>query len=75
MVKFVSADGRAFTSFQPNCELNRGLKEAYNIQNNYTYRLFLQRNASKLMQQDRSYAYRKNKLTCACPSCVSLSKL
>lgn len=74
MVKFVSYS-RAFTSWKPNCEINRGLKEAYNIQNNYTYRMFLQRNAAKLMQQDRSYAYQKNKLTCNCYSCVSLTRM
>ena len=75
MVKFVDESGRAFTSYKPNCEVNRGIKEAYNLQNNYSYRMFLQRNASKLMQQDREYSKRKNQLTCNCPSCFSMSKL
>lgn len=73
MVKFVDASGRAFTDYSPNCELNRDIKEAYGIDNNYNYKMFLQRNAEKLMQQDRSYSYIKNKITCNCPNCVRIA--
>lgn len=73
MVKFVSYS-RSLTDWQPNCELNRDIKESMNLTNNFDYRMFLQRNAEKLMAQDRAYAYAKNKNVCFCPQCVRLSK-
>ena len=75
MVKFVDSSGRAQTSYFPNCEMNRDVKEAYGLTNNYNYRMFLQRNAEKLMSQDRAYAYAKNKLNCQCPQCVKLASI
>ena len=64
MVKFVSADGRAFTDYYPNCQMNRDIQEQYGLTNTYDFRQFLQRNADALRNQDRSFAYRKNILIC-----------
>ena len=69
MVKYTAADGRAFTDYMPNCEMNQDIKNMYGIKTDYQYRMFLQRNATKLMQNDREYTFLKNKLECTCPSC------
>lgn len=74
-MKFTSADGRAYTNFFPNCQMNRNIQESFNLTNTYDYRMFLQRNANKLMNQDREFAFRKNLLTCSCVSCVKLANL
>lgn len=49
MPKFVSEDGRAFTDYNPNCEINNYLQKKYNIKNAHEYRSFLQKNAEKVM--------------------------
>lgn len=73
MGKFVSADGRAFTSYNASCLDNRDIRESQGISSNYNYRMFLQRNAEKIMSQDRSFAYQKNKLECHCPQCKKIA--
>ena len=73
MVKFVSADGRAFTSYNASCLDNRDIRESQGITSNYNYRMYLQRNAEKLMEQDRSFAFQKNKLDCNCPQCKRIA--
>lgn len=73
MVKFVSADGRAFTSYYPSCQVNKDIQQQHGITNSYDYRMFLQRNATTLMNQDREFALKKNNLTCNCPSCAKMS--
>lgn len=50
MPKFVSEDGRAFTDYNPNCELNNYIQKKYDIKNSHEYRAFLQANATKLMK-------------------------
>lgn len=44
------ADGRAFTSYVPNCQLNNNIQNANNISNNKDYRSFIQLNGDKLMK-------------------------
>lgn len=50
MPKFVMSDARAFTDYNPNCELNNALQKKYKISNSHQYRAFLQNNAEKVMQ-------------------------
>lgn len=50
MPKFVSEDGRAFTDYNPNCQLNQMLQKKYNLNNSHEFRYFLQRNAEQVMK-------------------------
>lgn len=43
------ADGRVFTSYIPNCELNNNIQRVNNISNNKDYRRYIQSNGEKLM--------------------------
>lgn len=47
------SDGRHFTDYRPNCHLNNSVKLENQIPNSYDYRLFLIRNADKLMDLNR----------------------
>lgn len=75
MVKFVSADGRSFTDYRPDCQMNVQIMNRYGITNAYNYRQFLQQNAIALMQRDRIFARDRNILDCNCWQCVKLSKI
>jgi len=50
-------DGRVFTNYQPRCIRNAYLNEMLKINNmvssSYEQRLFLQRNAEKIMEEER----------------------
>ena len=48
-MKYTMADGRVFTSYLPNCELNAALQKQYGTNNVHAYRYFLQQNAEKVM--------------------------
>ena len=60
------ADGRLFTDYRPNYELNRYIEEENKIKNTHDYRLFLERNGEKIATKNRgtisyrNYAPRKN---------------
>ena len=47
------SDGRIFTSYLPNCELNNALQKTYGINDSHAYRYYLQKNAEKVMQDTR----------------------
>lgn len=49
MPKFVSSDGREFTSYISNCDLNQSIQQKYKLSNSHEYRAFLQRNATQVM--------------------------
>tara|TARA_Y100000816_G_C25926587_1_gene483159 strand:+ start:586 stop:825 length:240 start_codon:yes stop_codon:yes gene_type:complete len=49
MTKPGMSDGRVFTTFIPNCKYNDMIKEKYKKMNNNEYRIFLQENAEKVM--------------------------
>ena len=72
MVKF-GVDGRTLTDWRPNCEVNRLMKQQVGAGNNFNYRLWLQRNATNLMQAERKAALVRNKTHCNCPQCVIIS--
>ena len=49
-------DGRHFTDYRPNCFVNNLIQSQNSITDSYKYRMFLQENASKLMELNRLYA-------------------
>lgn len=75
MVKFVSADGRAFTDYRPNCEINRNIRNNMGLMSSFDYRMALQRNALPIISGQRKQAEIVNKLTCNCPQCKLVSNL
>ena len=52
-------DGRHFTDYRPRCLLNNIVRLDNNIRNSFQHRLFLTRNASKLMEEKRQEFYNK----------------
>jgi hypothetical protein len=65
MPKFVMSDARAFTDYNPNCDLNNIIQKKYNV-NNASYRAFLQQNAEKLIKD----SFKQEEKACAnCPVC------
>lgn len=46
-------DGRAFTDYRPNCDVNNQYRVNNSIPNSYQYRLFMTNNAEKIMENDR----------------------
>lgn len=48
-------DGRIFTNYMNNTRLNEYIKDANDITNNHEYRLFLQKNAEKMMNYEKSF--------------------
>jgi hypothetical protein len=64
-MKFVMSDSRAFTDYNSNCTTNKMLQEKYAPNSSeHDYRLYLQRNAEKIMQDLAPSTH--NKL---CPVC------
>jgi len=47
-------DGRCFTSYLPNCQLNENIMSLNNISNNISYKDFLQSNADVIMDNFKS---------------------
>lgn len=54
------ADGRNFTDYQSSCYLDKRIQHSTNISGS-EYRLFLQRNASILMDEKRKKAMKEPK--------------
>jgi hypothetical protein len=54
------ADGRHFTDYRPNCEVNTFIRSDNNIKNSFDYRTFLQTNAETLMNKNRDISTKKN---------------
>ena len=53
-------DGRHFTDYRPNCHTNNLVRTNNKIQNSFQYRMFLTRNANKLMTLNKTYNSQKN---------------
>jgi hypothetical protein len=68
MVFANDASGRSFTDYTPSCVLNDKIKKQAGISDNYSYKLYIQRNADKLMQADRSKASQVS-IMCSCLKC------
>lgn len=54
------ADGRHFTDYRPSCDLNNVINRDNNINNSFEARVFLQRNATKLMDLNKGDACLRN---------------
>ena len=54
------SDGRHFTDYRPSCDVNNSINSANNIKSSYDYRMFLTRNAEKLMEVNNKHNYAKN---------------
>ena len=48
-------DSRLFTNYLPNSKLNTYITKINNITNNDEYRIFLQKNASKIMENEKKF--------------------
>lgn len=59
------SDGRCFTSYMPNCELNTQIKSLNKIDNNSEYRSFLQQNADQFMKQMQSTCKHSEQFYCS----------
>ena len=56
------ADGRTFTDYRPNCNVNGLLRNSSNSFNSHDYRLFLTRNAQNLIDLNRNLAFEKHRV-------------
>lgn len=64
------ADGRIFTNYQANCQINQDLQKMYGTADIHAYRHYLQTNAEKIMADTATGA----KTCTMCPVCeASLS--
>ena len=54
------SDGRSFTDYRPNHEINRHIISNNNIENIHNYRMFLNRNADEIIKRNKNYIYMKN---------------
>jgi hypothetical protein len=52
-MKYTMSDGRVFTSYLPNCDLNNTLQKQYGTPDIHSYRKYLQLNAEKVMNDTR----------------------
>jgi len=53
-------DGRHFTDYRGNCSVNNLIRENKEINNSFKYRMFLTKNANKIMDINRMYSCQKN---------------
>ena len=58
-------DSRLFTNYLPNSKLNTYITKINNITNNDEYRVFLQKNASKIMENEKKF--NEDKRECSFP--------
>jgi len=56
------SDGRTFTDYRPNYEINRHIINNNKIENTHKYRMFLNRNAESIMERNNDYIILKNGL-------------
>ena len=54
------SDGRLFTDFRPNAEMNRYIESSNKIKNTHDYRSFLSRHGEQIIQKNRDYIFLKN---------------
>lgn len=52
----IMSDGRNYSSWQPNAEMNNELIKTYNIKSNADYRAFLTKNADMIIKQNQLIA-------------------
>ena len=54
------SDGRNFTDYRPNNEMNAHIINNNNIANSHDYRMFLNRSAENIMKKTNEYMFMKN---------------
>lgn len=54
------SDGRNFTDYRPNNEMNAHIINNNNISNSHDYRMFLNRSAEHIMNKTNEYMFMKN---------------
>lgn len=54
------SDGRIFTDYRPNHEINKHIIDNNKITNMNNYRLFLSRNAEEIIKRNQNYIFLKN---------------
>lgn len=54
------SDGRLFTDYRPNHEVNKHIINNNNITDTHNYRMFLITNAEEIIKRNRNYIYLKN---------------
>lgn len=74
MVFVSDSSGRFLTSYTPTCVDNQKIKQEFGLTNDYDYRMFLQRNADKVMKFKLKNMAPQNKLICDCPRCNLISE-
>lgn len=63
------SDGRCFTSFIPNCQMNEFFKNKYSSASNNDYRQYLQENAINIMNEFKHTC--ENETVEECTTCWS----
>ena len=56
------SDGRTFTDYRPNHEINEHILSNNKVANMHNYRMFLSRNAESIMEKNNEYMFIKNGL-------------
>jgi len=56
------SDGRIFTDYRPNHEINTHILNNNKVSNMHNYRMFLSRNAEAIMDKNSEYMFNKNGL-------------
>ena len=54
------SDGRIFTDYRPNHEINRHIINNNKIENIHNFRMFLSRNAEEIMKRNKEYIFLKS---------------
>lgn len=56
---YFPGDSRSFTDYRSGCLIEKELKEQNGVNDNFSYRLYLQKNAKTIMQNNLENAYRQ----------------
>jgi len=56
------SDGRNFTDYRPNHEINKHIIDNNSITNMHNYRMFLSRNTDEIIKRNQNYIFLKNGL-------------
>ena len=59
------SDGRIYTDYRPGCFVNNTIRASNKLINNFDYRMYLTRNADKIMNNNKQYVIDKYN----CKSC------
>jgi len=55
------SDGRAFTNYEPNCQMNKTMETGQGLTNNNDYKTYIQNNAEAVMAMFTTAAPEKPK--------------